>query len=477
MVYWERMISTEEREQERALFEAERKRAPHLFERAPMVDSDAYLKWVGIAGLPPDRPTGYLRLFPQDFIVEEISPDGALHTVDVAQFVSPHGNEGPTLYADLVKIGISTLEAKEQLASLLGIDSKHIGFAGIKDRLAITSQRISIRNLRDLSKLEALGADNFFLKNISIGKGVVANGDLQGNCFLITVRFSEPMSHEGIRIVREQLGEIRRNGFWNFFYTQRFGTPRLISHWLGLLLIKGEYEEVVKTFCTYAAPRELPYFQQIRKEIAGLWGHWPAVRERLAAFPYHFNHELKLITHLSEHPRDFVGALRILPDQIRLWFYAYDCFLFNRKLSQLIKEGEVPVALPLATSFNSRDWEPYRDFLDADDVKLPSRSYKDFPFVRVGSRTWPTLQRAEIHGIAVQERLAVFGFSLPKGSYATSFLMNFFILAAGLPVVPEITAMKVDAKELLGLGTLAPALERFRTVLEQREEDIDAGAE
>ena len=155
--------------------------------------------------------------------------------------------------------------------------------------------------------------------------------------------------------------------------------------------------------------------------------------------------------------------------------YAYDCFLFNRKLSRLIEAGEVPLELPLITSFDRRDWEPYRDFLAADGVELPSRSYRDFPFIRVESRAWLTVQRAEIHGVTIREHLAIFAFSLPKGSYATTFLMNFYALASGLPVVPGIPTERVDARELLGTGTLAPTLERFRTVLERRDEDIAAG--
>lgn len=470
-------MTPEEREKERILFEAERKRFPQLFERRPMVDTEPFLKWIGIEGLPSDRLIGYLKYLPQDFIVEEISPDGILRTVDIDPSVADVSAEGLTYYADLVKIGISTLEAKSQLATVLNIDEKSIGFAGIKDRLALTAQRISIRGIRNTEVFSTITAENFFLKHIIRGKGAVANGDLTGNRFIITIRVAEVFSHEQIHSIQEKVNEIRQQGFWNFFYFQRFGTPRLISHWLGLHLVKGEYEEVLRTFLTYAAPRELPYFKNIREEVGAAWRNWPVIKEKIEQFPYHFGLENQLINHLIEHPDDFLGALRTIPDQIRLWMYAYDCFLFNRKLSGLIQSGEVPTALPLITSFNPRDWEPYREFLDADAVKLPSRSYKDFPFIRIASRTWPTLQKIEIHGATFKNHLAVFAFSLPKGSYATTFLMNFFALASGLPIVPGIKGEKVDAKELIGLGTLEPTLDRFKTVLEKREQDMLAGTE
>jgi tRNA pseudouridine13 synthase len=466
------MLTQEEREQERQLFEAERKRVPELFLREPMVDDTEFLRWIGIEVVNPDRPLGYIKLLPQDFIVEEILQDGTVVTVDPGQLINNISAEGKTYYAELVKIGIDTLAAKDEIAATLGIDGKNIGFAGIKDRLALTSQRISIRNVASDEEFAKINAENFFLKNIVRGKGAVANGDLKGNRFIILLRLPKGLSKEEIAGMEKRAQEIKEDGFWNFFYFQRFGTPRLLSHWLGLLLLKGQYEEVVKTFVTFSAARELPYFKNIREEILAMWGNWQGIYERLKPFPYHFHHELAFIGYLIEHPADFLGALHTLPDQVRLWTYSYDCFLFNRKLSELIRGGEVPVSLPRITSFNPKDWEPYRKFLEADEVKLPSNSYRDFPFVRVESRVWPTLQKLDIHNIVFKEQFAIFAFSLPKGSYATSFLMEFFTLCSGLPIPAGIPKEPVDVKEIAGLGALAPVLERFKPVLEKRMEDI-----
>ena len=471
------LIDPEKREKERSLFEQERKRVPSLFERAPMIDKEEYLRWIGIDYYDPQLSIGYLKLMPQDFIVEEISPDSVLHNVDTGDLITDISQDGLTYFADLVKVGISTLDAKDQLAELLKIEPKHISFAGIKDRLALTSQRISIRNLTEVDALKNINQENFFIKNKSRGKGVVANGDLRGNRFIITLRTTAPITEEFIAKTQRNLSFIEQNGFWNFFSFQRFGTPRLISHWLGLLLIKGQYEKVVKTFITHTAPRELPYFVNIRKNMEGIWGNWADIQKKISIFPYHFSLENKLVEHLLKNPSDFLGALQLIPDQTRLWMYAYDCFLFNRMLSQLIKKGSIPSQLPLITSFNPRDWEPYREFLDADEVRLPSRSYRDFPFVRVESRTWPTIQKIGIHATDFKDQLALFAFSLPKGSYATTFLANFFTLTTGLPILPGISMEKIDAKELLNLGTLGPTLERFKTVLERREQDITGGVE
>ncbi|MBI2123759.1 MAG: tRNA pseudouridine(13) synthase TruD [Candidatus Wildermuthbacteria bacterium] len=458
------------REKEREFFEAERKRVPHLFEREPMVDSFEFQKWIGIEVFPDTLPLGYLRLMPQDFIVEEVARDGTVHTVDVDP--SPATSfEGKTVYADLVKIGISTLEAQSQIAEALSLQPQSIGFAGIKDRLALTSQAISIRDAAEADILK-VQADNFFLKNIHQGKGALANGDLQGNRFTIVLRLQRPPSEKEVLKTHETLKQIKEEGFWNFFSFQRFGTPRLLSHKLGLRIIKGEFEEAVKMFLVHQSLRELPYFKHIREEMEKQWGNWEGMKTLLSPFPAHFPIELQFVEHLLGNPKDFLGALHTVPDQVRLWVYAYDSYLFNRKLSQFIKGGEVPINLPLLTSFSPRDWEPYKEFLEEDSVDIPSKYYKKFPFIRVASRTWPVLQRVEIHNIAFQDNFVLFAFSLPKGTYATTLLMNFFTLASGLPIIPGITNKEIDAKALLGLGSTQATLERFKTVLELREQDI-----
>jgi TruD family tRNA pseudouridine synthase len=468
-------ITQEDHDRERVLFEAERKRVPELFVRAPMIDDDETLRSIGIEDIGAGRPAAYLRLMPQDFIVEEIDRQGILYPVKVEDIAGQIDGEGNTYYANLIKVGISTLEAKSQIANMLGMDEKNVGYAGIKDRLALTSQEISIRGVADPKKLSLLHADNFFLNNIRRGKGVVANGELKGNRFTITLRLAEPLTAAQREKLEQKIADTKTDGFWNFFYLQRFGTPRLISHILGRLLVRGQYEETVKTFLTHIGERELPYFIELRKNIAGKWGDWKAIWDIIDQFPYHFSIERAFVAHLMDRPGDFLGALHEVPDQVRLWFYAYDSYLFNKKLSAFIRSGEVPLSLPFLTSFNPLDWKPYEEYLKEDGIVLPARSWRDFPFVRVESRQCPTLQSIEIHGVAFDRQVAVISFSLPKGSYATSFLMDLFSLSSGLPALPRISTEAVDAKIVLAEGTLESVLERFKTVLDQRRADIEAG--
>lgn len=471
------IVTPEEREREQALFREEREKHPSLFDRPPMTDADGVLAGVGIELDGSARPLGYLRMMPQDFIVEEIDTNREVHTVDVTEDMLPPGT-GPTLYGDLVKIGASTFDIRKNLAALLGITEQDIGCAGLKDRMALTSQRISVRNLKNPGALAALSEENFFIKNAAAGKGVISIGDLWGNRFTIVIRFASPLTPSETQDIREKMEEMAETGFWNFFYLQRFGTPRLIAHRLGILLARGAYEETVKLFVTHTSPRELPYFAAIRKTYMERWGDWQTILGDMSRFPYHFSLERAMVAHLVQHPDDFTGALASIPEQVKMWLYAYDSYVFNKKLSALIKTETVPMELPLASSFSRADWEPYQEYFAEDGVVFPLRAWRDFPFVRVASRMWPTLQSVEFHDAVFRDEYAVFSFSLPKGAYATSYLMNLFTLCSGLPLPDDISRESVDAKKILGTGSLDATLQRFRTTLERhRQNSIDAGQE
>lgn len=461
------MITQEQRDQEKAILEKERELHPELFEREPAIDSREWLAHIGIGHVFAEYPVGYIRYLPQDFVVEEVSLNKSIVTVDPAPLFQEPIQKGRLWEGELVKIDRSTLEAKDEIASLLQIPPTSVGWAGIKDRFAITSQLMSFSGIQDPQIFTKLDSDYLFLKNLRRGQNVVTTGKLWGNRFIITVRTPQAITQKEQERIQQNVQEIQRDGFWNFFSFQRFGTPRLNSHIAGKFLFQGAYEETVRSFMGYLSPREVPFFQNIRKEAERQSGNWEVIKNTMGPFPSQFPSELRMLEYLSQHPHDFLGALKTIPDQIRLWVYAYASYLFNKKLSQEIQKGEAPFTLPLVTSPRPQDWELYKEFLKEDGVQLPSPVWRAFPFIRPASQEWSTLQQAEIHGVKFQEKIVAMAFSLPKGAYATSFLAHFFQLVSHLPIVEGIDTKEVDAKELLGLGSLKETLERFKPVIEK----------
>ena len=151
---------------------------PELFERRTYLEDASLLHEFGIS-IPGKESfaSGYLKLWPGDLIVEEVSPEGEIATVTRENILTPETelSYAPTIYATLVKCGISTIEAIDDMVAQLGCERTAIGYAGIKDRDALTAQRISFRKVTP-QKLKALTSPYFFLKDVTEGKGAVATG-------------------------------------------------------------------------------------------------------------------------------------------------------------------------------------------------------------------------------------------------------------------------------------------------------------
>lgn len=458
--------------QERIFLEKEKEAHSELFAQEIFVEDANALRLIGIdAHIFGERPRGHIKCFPEDFIVEEITRDGLLHTVDDEggeDVVTRPREEGEkTVWADLVKIGVDTVRVVEEISTRLGIDKKFIGVAGIKDRHALTAQSVSIRHVRP-EEIDSLAAPNFFFKNVRSGKGMRQVGDLSGNRFTIFVRTSDVIDP---LMMKEKVGVLAEQGFWNFFYLQRFGTPRLITHLLGRLILQERYEEAVKMSLTFPSPHEIGYFLRVREKILSRWGDWKGILEELRPFTFSFGPEKKMVAHLQAHPHDFIGALCEAPEQVRLDIYAYASFLFNGFLSHLIQQEEdIPLTLPLALNTGTRAKALYGDILAAEGISYPFQALKNFPFISRSEKEVDILKKFTLHGVACQENAVVLDFSLDKGSYATTFLSHFFELSSGERMPDEFSRAEIDTKKVLGKGSLdALKKGKFETFFSERE--------
>ncbi len=444
------------------------KKMPRFFETKTFIDNQNYLEKYGLF-IPGKKkfPQGYLKLWPQDFIVEEISLDGELQTVFPDKFRHKQKDllpEDPVIYATLVKCGLSTIEVVEELAKTLKIEPEAIKYAGIKDKHAITSQLISIKNI-SAEKIHQASNSHFFIKNIFSGRKEIYLGALKKNQFTILIRTGSDFKKEEFL---KRLKEIERNGFYNFFYLQRFGIPRLINPYCGLAVLKGDYEGAVKTAICRPGERELFYFQSLRKEIEKLWGDWEEIEGILDLFPFTFQDERELISYLIQKPGDFIGALNQIPRVVQLWLTSFAAFLFNQKLASYLKSGEKPLpALPLILSSEKKDWLFYEDFLkklDIFSVTFALKNIKPFPEISLKSHKQKTKERVEVLSYKIIPEGVILNFNLPKGCYATTFLSHLFNLVSG--ALPKgFSNLPIDTKANLNQPSLEKILNQFTKVV------------
>lgn len=156
---------------------------------------------------------GRLKASPADFKVEELP------------LYQPEG-QGPHVYIRLGRAGLGTRETAAWLAALFKTDLVNIGYAGLKDKNALTFQDFSL--LTALSPNQAAAAVN------QAGGGLTAAplgrhrnklkvGHLLGNRFTIVLRGLKEPAAQALPRARELAGRLKNLGLPNYFGPQRFG--------------------------------------------------------------------------------------------------------------------------------------------------------------------------------------------------------------------------------------------------------------
>jgi len=149
----------------------------------------------------------WMRSAPEDFVVEEI---------DV--FAASGGGEHLLLTVE--KRGMNTAFAAAAIARWAGIGEVGIGYAGLKDRHAVTRQRFSVhlpgRESPDVALLETSGLR--VLRSERHNRKL-PRGALAGNRFELTLREVEGDRRD----IEARLGAIAARGVPNYFGEQRFG--------------------------------------------------------------------------------------------------------------------------------------------------------------------------------------------------------------------------------------------------------------
>jgi tRNA pseudouridine13 synthase len=278
---------------------------------------------------------GIIRQRSEDFVVEELLVDGSKASVETVKEASLPSGNGRYLVCVLVKKDWDTLVAVKEIANRIGISPERVNIAGIKDTNALTAQHISLGGVSPRkANVDIAGIS---LRPIRFSNEEVSSRLLFGNQFAITVkaiRYAPSTVHRRLEKTKNELADL--GGVPNFFGHQRFGTVRPITHKVGCRIVKGDYENAVLTFLAQPSSHEHPEARKARKQLQDTGDFRLALRH----FPKSLMYERLMLVHLSMHPRDFLGALRRLPPKLcSLFVQAHQSFLFNRFLTERMKQG------------------------------------------------------------------------------------------------------------------------------------------
>ncbi|RLF47479.1 MAG: tRNA pseudouridine(13) synthase TruD [Thermoplasmata archaeon] len=261
---------------------------------------------------------GKIKKEPEDFIVEEVP-------------IYPQPSNGRYVIARVTSRNWETNRLIEKLAHNLKISSNSIGYAGIKDKRAVTTQLMSFPV--DIEKLKNISIPDVEIEILYKSSKPVYSGKLIGNRFHIVIRDVEGSKEDVERIMKE-IENLKL--IPNFFGVQRFGIARPITHIVGKYILKNDMEKAVMTYIANPIKGEDEESYKARKFLE----ETRDFEEALKIYPRKLVFERRIIEYLCSHPGEWKNALLRLPKNlVRIFLHAYQSYLFNKILSCRIKKN------------------------------------------------------------------------------------------------------------------------------------------
>lgn len=331
----------------------------------------------------------HFKQSPRDFVVEEIP-------------IYEFSGEGEHLILLVRKKNLSTNEMIGQIARYLGIKNREIGYAGLKDKHAMTKQYISLHKKYE-EAMEGFNFDGIKVISKTYHNNKIRIGHLKGNRFYIKLKKVNPTSAAKID---EALKNINENGMPNYFGYQRFGNDG-DNHILGEKLAKGEARErnprVKKLLINAYQSHLFNLWLSRRLEINSLVSSFePKELEGLLNMPNDTVKKMKAQSHIFKLMN---GDLMEHYPKGKLFEYEeteHDIECFNARdisVTGLLCGKKVKVAEGQAGVIEKE----FNDEINADGARR-------FAWI------YPTDIEGRFNKIEAQYEL---NFTLPKGSYAT----------------------------------------------------------
>ncbi|HEY9246006.1 MAG TPA: tRNA pseudouridine(13) synthase TruD [Candidatus Methanoperedens sp.] len=264
---------------------------------------------------------GMIRHEASDFVVEELS-----NRVETAN--------GGYLIVELTKKNWDTHRLMRELSRILRISQSRFGWAGTKDKRALTKQKISIWGINE-EEIERVRLKDVELKITGRSNRKISLGDLWGNRFSITVR-NIGIPEDEVRSRVSGISLELEKGAPNFFGVQRFGENRPITHVVGAAIQRGDFREAAMAYIAMPFPEEPDDTRKAREYVKDT----NDLKEGLKMYPARLQFERAMMNHLVAHPDDYTGAFRVLSQNLqKMFLHAYQSYLFNIILSRRIASG------------------------------------------------------------------------------------------------------------------------------------------
>ena len=334
----------------------------------------------------------YFKQSKDDFVVTEIP-------------LYEFSGEGEHLILKIRKKDLATWDAVQIIANFVGCKDRDIGYAGLKDKNAMTVQSISIHKQYE-EKLKTFKHDKIKILETTRHNNKVKVGHLKGNKFFIRLKRVTPVD---ARKIEQVLGQIATLGMPNYFGFQRFGIEG--DNWKkGRDIIDGKLKEKRRNL------RQM-YINAYQSHMFNAW-----LSKRV---------EISKLVNAFE-PKELVDKLQ-LPLQTIKDMKAQEHFL-KLMLGDLMSHypfGRIFHVEDLAVEaekFNNRDRVPTGLLAGKRVKKSEGLAYEyekefDEKLQEDGARRFAWIFPDEIASEYKEDKnWFELSFSLPKGSYATELI-------------------------------------------------------
>ncbi|MEE8402182.1 MAG: tRNA pseudouridine(13) synthase TruD, partial [Candidatus Hydrothermarchaeaceae archaeon] len=332
--------------------------------------------------------------------------------------------DGEYTHFTLEKTNWETLRAIKELARSLRVSRKRFGFAGTKDRRAITRQRVAVWKV-ETDALKRVNIKDLKLSDFKKSDERVSLGDAKGNRFKITVRDVAIEGDMLETLLKEAVSQLERRGVPNYFGYQRFGTIRPNTHLVGRELLRGDIKSATLAYLINPFDGEREDAYNARKTLEETMDF----KRALELFPKRLGYERSMLDSLSKNPNDYAGALRRLPKKLRwLFIHAYQGYLFNRVLSRALEKGIEIETIPLfgyETVFSDGEQSDIEmAVIEEEGISLENFDITSMPELSMEGQYRDAFIKVRPK-FTVNEDGYTCEFDLPRGSYATVVLREF----------------------------------------------------
>lgn len=264
--------------------------------------------------IPP--VAGAIKRRYEDFVVEEIPA------------YEPCGT-GDHVFFTIEKKGLATMRAVNDIARALGILSREIGLAGLKDARAVTTQTLSIEHI-DPAKLKVLDIPRIRILSVERHKNKLKIGHLRGNRFRIKLRECEATRVPDIEAV---LKTLEQRGVPNYFGQQRFGS-RGDTWQIGHAVLRRDPKTVVDLMLGRPGPFDTGEVLRAR-QLYESEKYLAAAK----AWPYGFRDNARACRAMAKSFGKHKRAYYAIDSRLKKFYVsAYQSYLFNRFLAERLDQ-------------------------------------------------------------------------------------------------------------------------------------------